>query len=439
MRFYRLQTLILTPFLCVVVTLACAQEHTHTHTPPAHTQGDAAYQAKRQQAMQFFEQGKRLEALPLLEDLVREDAGDQEVVVALAASLVRHAATLTDQQAAGKERLRAKDLLEKSGSFSPLAQNLLQLLREMPESGDIQFSENPAVEQAMRAGEAAFSRRDFDEAIRNYSKAVELEPRNYAAVLFIGNALHKKNDFAKAGEWYEKAIPLDPNIETAYRYYAEMLAKEGKMAKARAMLIHAAVAEPYNRMVWRDLRAWANVNHVALDSTHVDIPDPKPDSKKDELAREAKFDFLNPRIFPDPEPKPKDVSDAWEAYHSVRAKWKQGGKFKQHFPQEADYRRSLAEETEALTAAINVLEKLRRDIDTAEQVTEDHSLLLLLKLHQAGVLEPYVLFRLDDDGIAKDYSAYRAKNRNKLEEYMDKFVVPPAPTKADSGPKNTKP
>jgi tetratricopeptide (TPR) repeat protein len=170
--------------------------------------------------MQLFDQGKRLEALPLLEQLVQEDPGDEEVVVATAASLVRHASTLTDQQAAGKERLRAKDLLEKSGSFNPLAQNLLQLLREMPDSGDIPFSENPAVEQAMRAGEAAFSRRDFDEAIKNYSRAVELEPRNYAAVLFLGNALHKKNDFAKAGEWYEKAIQLDPNIETAYRYYA---------------------------------------------------------------------------------------------------------------------------------------------------------------------------------------------------------------------------
>src|SRR5580765_1672241 len=309
MRLYRLRALILPAVLGIVVSPACAQEHNHNHTPPAHTQGDAAYQAKRQQAMQLFGQGKRLEALPLLEDLVREDPGDEEVVVATAASLVRHAATLTDEQAAGKERLRAKDLLEKSGSFSPLAQNLLQLLREMPESGDIQFSENPAVEQAMRAGEAAFSRRDFDEAIKNYSRAAELEPKNYAAVLFIGNTFHKKNDFARAGEWYEKAIPLDPNIETAYRYYAEMLAREGNMAKARTMLIHAATAEPYNRMVWRDLKTWATVNHVALDFTYIDIPAPN----KDELAREAKFNLIDPKIFPDPEPKPKDVSDAWQA------------------------------------------------------------------------------------------------------------------------------
>jgi len=424
MRFHRLQALILTPLLGVAATAACAQEHTHTHTPPAHTQGDAAYVAKRKQAMQLFDQGKRLEALPLLEELVKEDPDVEEVVVALAASLVRHAATLTDQQEAGKERLRARDLLEKSRSFSPLAQNLLQLLREMPDTGNIQFSENPAVEQAMRAGEAAFSARNFDEAIKNYSKALELEPKNYAAVLFIGNTFHKKNDFAKAGEWYEKAIQLDPNIETGYRYYAEMLAKEGDMAKARSMIIHAAVAEPYNRMVWRDLRAWANVNQVALDLTSVNIPDPEPDPKKDEPV----FDF---KLFSE---RPKDVSDAWKAYRSVRADWK-GRKFKQQFPKEADYRHSLAEETEALTAAIRVLELLRRSIDTAEQVTEDPSLLLLLKLHQAGVLESYVLFRLGDEGIAKDFAAYRAKNRDKLEKYMDKFVVPPAPTKGSSNPK----
>jgi hypothetical protein len=54
-------------------------------------------------------------------------------------------------------------------------------------------------------------------------------------------------------------------------------------------------------------------------------------------------------------------------------------------------------------------------------------LLLLLKLHEAGVLEPYVLFRLGDEGIAKDYADYRSQHRDKLEEYMDKFVVPPAP------------
>src|SRR5205807_73613 len=124
------------------------------HSVTAQTKGDTSYRTLRRQAVELFDQGRRLEALPLLEDLAQKNPADEEVVVDLAASLVHHAATLTDRQAAGTERLRARDLLEKSGSHTILAQNLLQLLREIPAGGDIQFSENPAVERAMRDGEA---------------------------------------------------------------------------------------------------------------------------------------------------------------------------------------------------------------------------------------------------------------------------------------------
>jgi len=294
----------------------------------------------------------------------------------------------------------------------------------MPDGVAAQFSKNPAVDQAMRAGEAAFSRRDYDEAIKNYSRALELEPKNYAAVLFIGNTFFRKNDFAKAGEWYEKAIQLDLNIETAYRYYADMLGRNGDMAKARSMLIHAAVAEPYNRMVWRDLMTWAALNDTRINFRYAGVSsDPAPLQPTDPKTPKKGEPFFDVKLFAQ---RPKDLSDAWRAYQSVRADWKEGDKFKHQFPQELHYRHSLAEETDALTAEIRVLEKLRGDIETAELVTEDQSLVLLLKLHQAGVLEPYVLVRLGDEGIARDYSAYRAAHREKLEEYMDKFVVPPA-------------
>jgi tetratricopeptide (TPR) repeat protein len=391
---------------------------------------DKAETNKREQALRLFNQDKRLEALPLLEELAQKNPNDEDIAVCLAGSLVTHAATLTDRHAAASERLRAKSILEKSGSNNTLAKNLLQILNEMPDGVATEFSENPAVDQAMRAGEAAFSRRDYDEAIKNYSRALELEPGNYAAVLFIGNTFFRKNDVAKAGEWYEKAIRLDPNIETAYRYYADMLGRTGDMAKARGMLIQAAVAEPYNRMVWRDLMTWAALNDTRINFRYAGVsPDPaplKPPDPRTPKAPKKDEPLFDVKLF---QPRPKNLSDAWRAYQSVRADWKDGGKFKQHFSQEAEYRHSLAEETEALTAEVRVLERLRGDIETAELVIEDQSAALLLKLHQAGVLEPYVLFRLGDEGIAKDYSAYRAAHREKLEEYLDKFVVPPAPAR----------
>src|SRR6266849_1272433 len=304
----------------------------------AQTGADAEYHAKRQRAENFFRQGKRLEALPHLEELVKRNPKDDAMLVALAACLVDHAATLSDQESAGKERLRARDLLDKAwnlGNTSTLAMNLSQLLKQLPESGAIKFSDSPQVEEFMRAGEAAFSRYDFAEALKDYAKVLDLEPGNYSAVLFTGNTYDKENEFSKGAEWYERAIQLDPSVETAYRYYADMLAKQGDMAKARAMLIHAAVAEPYNRIVWRELRAWATLNNTQLNLIYVGIPAAPKDAKDGEAAGVK----LNPE-------QPPVISAAVEAYQAVKTNWRrQDGEFKKRFPEEKEYRHTLAEES----------------------------------------------------------------------------------------------
>jgi tetratricopeptide (TPR) repeat protein len=392
----------LTLFLCISLPLV-AQVSADSVRP------------QRQKAIALFNEGKRLEALPLLEDLAKKDPNDSEVLVALAACLVEHAATLTDADAAAKERFRARDLLQKAwalGNTSPLSENLRQLLGELPANGAIKFSDNPAVEKTMNSGEAAFARRDFEEALKDYGKALEIEPTNYSAVLFTANTYDKKNDFANASEWYERAARLDPNIETAYRYYADMLARQGDMAKARTMLIHAAVAEPYNKIVWREIRAWALISKTAFNLVYVGIP---LSSKADPTTRSG------PAL---------EVMAAWRAYYSVKDDWKKRGKFRKQLSQEPEYRHSLAEEDDALTAAAQMLEKLRQDRQTQALVTSDPNAMLLLKLYDAHLIDPYVLFSLGDDDIAKDYVAYRSKNRDKLESYLDQFVMPPAPAKS---------
>ena len=368
---------------------------------------DSSDQPTRQQVLALFTEGKRLDALPYLEDLAQKNPQDSDVLVALAASLVEHAATLGDANQAAQERFRARDLLQKAwrlGNTSPLAENLRQLLQELPANGAIEFSADPAVGQAMNAGEAAFARRDFAAALKNYAAALQLEPTNYSAVLFTANTYDKKNDFTRAAEWYERAAHMDPNIETAYRYYADMLARRGNMAKARSLLIQAAVAEPYNRIVWREIRAWAFINKTAFNLVYVGIPLPPQDTHSAQ--------------------GPAALSPAWQAYYAVKSDWKKGGRFARQFPREAQYRHSLAEESEALRAAAQVLQKLNRDTRTVKVVTDNPTADLLLKLYESGLMDPYVLFSLGDEGIAKDYLAYRAGNRDKLETYMDKFVMP---------------
>jgi hypothetical protein len=172
-----------------------------------------------------------------------------------------------------------------------------------------------------------------------------------------------------------------------------MLAKQGDMAKARTMLIQAAVAEPYNRIVRRELQAWAALNKSQIEQVLVGIP---------------------------PEQKNK-ISPIWQPYWEVKALWKTGNEFQKHFPGESQYRHSLPEEAEALTAAAERI--LSREKGAADS---DPSLDLLLKLDHSGLIQPYVLFSLGDSGIARDYDGFRANNRQKLEDYLEKFVVPPA-------------
>jgi tetratricopeptide (TPR) repeat protein len=386
----------------------CGTTGMFAQSDPAPKEG-VADKAMLQKASALFNQGKLVEALPLLEELAQESPKDSDLLVALAASLIEHAARLTDPEASVQERRRARDLLQQAsnlGDTRSLGANLRQLLGDLPPN---RFSKNPAVEQIIYAGEAAYARIKFDEALNDYAKALELEPSNYSAQLFTAIAYDRRKDFAKAAEWYERAMHRDPNVETAYRHYADMLARQGDMAKARALLIQAAVAEPYNKVVWRDIGAWATVNKIWFTSVLVAIP------RIDDAAGGEK--------------SAPELAPAWRTYYSIKQDWQKGGKFLKLFPQEGKYRRSLAEESEALMATAKALQQLKDDGQTADLVYKDRSADLLLKLHGAGLIEPYVLFSLGDDDIAKDYGFYKSKNRDKLETYMDKFAVPPAPAK----------
>ena len=54
----------------------------------------------------------------------------------------------------------------------------------------------------------------------------------------------------------------------------------------------------------------------------------------------------------------------------------------------------------------------------------DPALLGLIRVEQAGLLEPFVLLNRADPQIAQDYPAYRGAHHDKLYRYMDEFVLP---------------
>jgi tetratricopeptide (TPR) repeat protein len=186
-----------------------------------------------------------LEALPIFQQLAKQNPNDADVIFGWGACLIDHSATLGNEAAANQERMQARELLVRAkelGNKSPLLLNLLEML---PEDRSIRHDKNAEVDQGIHDGEAAFAKNDYNAAIAGYSRAFALDPKNYSAALFIGDSYFAKKDFVNATIWYEHAIQIDPTIETAYRYQADMLIKNGDMAKARTRSIQAVVASPY--------------------------------------------------------------------------------------------------------------------------------------------------------------------------------------------------
>jgi tetratricopeptide (TPR) repeat protein len=351
-----------------------------------------------------------LKALPLLEDLYAKNQNDLVVLEYLTTALLARSATQTDPALAKADTLRAKAMIDRAralGDQSQLAENLAASLKNVNEnSAALSFSNKADVDAAMKAGEAAFAKNDFDEAIKNYKHAAELDPSNYFATLFVGDAYFAKKDFGPAGEWYTKAQVLDPNVETAFRYHADMLAKQGDYAGARKLCFEAIVASPYESKTWRQLVEWGKVAHVTPQRVHIDT------GATSQPGGEGK---INVTIDPNQSP---DLMQVSIIYSGTRVKW-QREEFAKHFPDEKQYRHSLPEEVDALTAAAEYAGGKRG----SSAIDKDPNVQLLLKLYRAKLLEPYVLLNGADQGIAQDYAAYRAQNRDKLIEYLGTFVA----------------
>jgi tetratricopeptide (TPR) repeat protein len=388
--------------LCLLIILTAQASFCQAEDPARH------------EAFALYDSGKYVDAMPLLEKVVADHPDDIVAKEHWAFSMVGYAATLSDPDVRKKVRAQARILavqLKDAGDKS----NLLQIMLGLPEDGsEPSFSDRKEVDEAMKAAEADFSRGDLDKAREGYVRALLLDPSNYEAALFIGDVYFKQHTYGSAGEWFARAIQINPNRETAYRYWGDALTSASKNGEARGKFIDAVVAEPYSSKAWMGLRQWVDRNKLKLNVVVL----------QDKSSTQT--DGKNATITIDPSSLTGDNTGtaAWLVYSGTRLSW-QREKFKKEFPNEAAYRRSLNEETEALDAMVGVIAEDAKSKKKAKNV--DPALLALVQLDQSGFLQPFVLFNRADAGIARDYAAYRAAHREILRRYLDEFVVPKAP------------
>ncbi len=394
-------------FLAVVLAASLAWCSPLLSRPPTQD-----HSTLRDRAFLLFDQNNFLAALPLLEQLAKDDPNDSDVLVRLAMVLAGKAATLEDANARRELRLRARALLERANELGHRSELAETLLEQIPGNGEAPgFSANPEVEAAMREGEEAFAKSDFATALLAYRHAFEVDSNLYEAALFTGDIYFRMNQMDKAGEWFARAIKIDADRETAYRYWGDGLLRQGEMEDAGEKFIQAVICEPYQKATWMALARWAGQNKAAL--AHPKIESPNQTTRSDDGTVTIAIDAQS-----------LDKSDGTShrlVYEITRAAWRNGLFFKKTADEEI-YRHSLREEVEALGL---VAELVSKDLQAGKIKSLDASLAALLKLHEMGLLEPYVLLARADEGIARDYPAYRATHRDNLRHYIREFVISP--------------
>ncbi len=381
---------------------------------PARAQGSFDYQSERKRAVQLFGANNFVESLPIFERLYAANQSDVIVLEDLSFILAGNLRSIQDQAERAKVRERALSIARRArelGDNSNLLMGTLAVL-EAPDAGGTPFTSKREAEAAMNEGEAAFSRGDMDKAIEAYQRALKLDPTLYYAALFTGDSYFKKRDYKNADQWFARAVEINPDIETAHRYWGDSLVAQGKKDEARDKFIAAIVASPGDRQAYVGLTQWADKYGVKLAHPEIQVPTSVSDQDgKTTINLDMSALMGN-----------KDNDDggfSWIAYGATRADWSKE-KFAKEFPQERAYRHTLREEAEALHA---VADMARQQLKDGKIKKLSPSLANLVKLDEAGLLEPYVFYTRVDRGIAQDYAAYRREHRDKLQRYWAEFVV----------------
>lgn len=368
---------------------------------------------ERQRAFTLFNDWKLKEALPLFEKLAVRYPEDAQVFETYGMIMIWHTPYLNDAAARKEARKRGRELLLKAQKLGASTALLNSMIESIPEDGgdDEKFSSKKEVDDAMREGEAAFTKNDMPKALEMYQRALMLDPEMYEAALYTGDVYYKTADQKKAGEWFARAVAINPDRETAYRYWGDSLMKQGRVTEAGDKFVEAYIAEPYSRLARAGLIAWGNKVHVGLAHPEIEIPTtvtPKGDGNLTITLDESMFK----------KDKKNESDAAWLMYGLTRASWNTA-EFAKNYPAEKQYRHTLKEEAAALRAAIRALDQ--KKIKDPKKI--DRSLQLLMKLDKEGLLESFILLALPDDGIVRDYAAYLKTNREDLRRYVKQYVL----------------
>ena len=352
----------------------------------------------RSQAMEFVDQNRYLDAFPLLEKLAPLYPNDADLWAHYGIAILTRSGTLGSASERKTERIKAYNVLTKAKQLGTKNVNALNFLDNLPADGGVEdnLTGNPEFEKNLREGEGFFGRGEYDKAFTAYEKAFKINPKSYEAVLFMGDALYAAGKYKESEPWFAKAVELDPNREQAYHYWGDALMAQKKTSEARDKFVDALIAQPYSRLIWDRLGRW--VGETGAKTAPLEITPPGNDALGAVRIDETLL-------------KAENGTTSWKFYNETR---------KAQVVTSGSGKRTLAGEVAAFR---KVAEVTRNDLKSGKVKYPDQSLINLVKLDDAGLLEAYVLLIRPDEDIAEEYEGYRAKNRDKLRKFIIEFLL----------------
>jgi tetratricopeptide (TPR) repeat protein len=375
----------------------------------------ALFERDRAQAHSLMREGKYEEAGKILSGLVKKAPEDFDVLFHGGYAYFLQAESLSDVKMQKRLLKQARGLFEKAkaaGYAEPLIDELLSLIA--PDGTKMQRAFTPHLEAdaSMRKGESAFTRKQFDEARQHYSKALELDPKLYAAAVFLGDIDFVQSHHPEAIAWFEKAVAIDPDQETAYRYWADALARSGQIKEAGDKYIQAVVANPTSQLAWRALDSWAN-------ATRLNHGHPAGNFARATVA------ITDGKVELGVDPQGGIFS---MAYGIMRA-----APMTEALEKHTRYQHSLETEMKCMEGILEIGESLLAQPDQAKERNVTQSMLndvrAVLRLKADHLLEAWIFLARTEPDLAKDYATYRRGYRDQLFRYLhDVYLgLPPAP------------
>jgi tetratricopeptide (TPR) repeat protein len=188
-------------------------------------------------------------SLPKLSNPNGRSASTRQVAVAASygAASPAQAPAIADNSPAAQLLIQAHAIADKASTesdFSQVYANCRRVMDNQPTPNEAGFAKELAAWALNRRGQIKASAGRTDEALADFSAAVQLDPKLWRAIHNRGVLLAQSGEFEKAFDDFNRTTELNPNFAKAFSNRAALYAVAGQMEPALADYRRACELDP---------------------------------------------------------------------------------------------------------------------------------------------------------------------------------------------------